>query len=396
MNPTEFDRLIQTQANQALSVPSTPAYVYSEAALRAMSQQAALIAERAGCELLYTLKACALVPVLETLSSHVHGFAASSVFEARIADSVRRSGQSLHCYSPAYSPDDIESTLALADYMSLNSTFQFDVASALKSGTTSLGVRLNPELSFVPDPRYDPSRPGSKLGVPLSGLEKIVRMPDGLEGVHIHNNCESNDLSQLAQSSEAVSDTLKRIDNLRWVNLGGGYYLGPEMDTSPLEQVVGRLRSDYCVKVFIEPGTALVQQAGFLVAEALDVFPNDGTDIVVLDTSTSHMPEVFEYQYTPAVIRPEADEGNPTRLAGRTCLAGDIFGDYDFQDPVRTGERIAIVDAGAYSHSRAVPFNGIPIPSVYILREDGTFDLVSNYGYDDFTSRNGAIPIAAY
>ena len=205
MNSTEFDRLTQTQANQALSVPSAPAYVYSESVLRELARQAALIAERAGCELLYTLKACALVPVLETLSPCVQGFAASSVFEARIADSVRYPGQSLHCYSPAYSPDDAESTLALADYMSLNSTIQFDLASALNSGTTSLGLRLNPELSFVPDPRYDPARPGSKLGVPLSGLEKVARLPGGLEGVHIHNNCESDDLSQLAQSSQALS-----------------------------------------------------------------------------------------------------------------------------------------------------------------------------------------------
>ena len=396
MDAEEFDSLIHTQANQALSVPSTPAYVYSEPVLRALARQAAIIAERAGCELLYTLKACALVPVLEMLADHVQGFAASSVFEARIADSVRRSGQSLHCYSPAYSTDDVESTLAIADYMSLNSTFQFDLASALNSGTTSLGLRINPELSFVADPRYDPSRPGSKLGVPLSSIERITRLPDGLEGAHIHNNCESDDLSQLAQSSEALVDTLKRIADLRWVNLGGGYYLGPQTVISPLEQVVSRLRSDYGVKVFIEPGTALVQQAGFLVTEALDVFSNDGADIVVLDTSTSHMPEVFEYQYTPAVSRPEADEGIPTRLAGRTCLAGDIFGDYDFQDPVRIGERIAIMDAGAYSHSRAVPFNGIPIPSVYMLREDESFDLVSSYAYNDFASRNGAVPIAAY
>lgn len=396
MNAAQFDRLMHSQANQALSVPSAPAYVYSETVLRALARQAALISERAGSELLYTLKACALAPVLETLGDHVHGFAASSVFEARLADGARRSGQSLHCYSPAYSPDDAESTLALADYMSLNSIFQFDLASALNSGTTSLGLRINPELSFAPDPRYDPARPGSKLGVPLSGLENVARLPGGLEGVHIHNNCESDDLSQLAQSSQALSNTLKRIDNLRWLNLGGGYYLGPEMDTSPLEQVVSRLRSDYGVKVFIEPGTALAQQAGFLVTEALDVFTNDGTEIVVLDTSTSHMPEVFEYQYTPAVSRPEADEGNLARLVGRSCLAGDIFGDYHFQDPVRIGDRIAIMEAGAYSHSRAVPFNGIPIPGVYILREDGTFDLVSDYGYDDFASRNGAMPIAAY
>lgn len=387
---------MQTQASQALSVPSTPAYVYSETVLRVLARQAALVAERAGCELLYTLKACALVPVLETLADHVHGFAASSVFEARIADSARRPGQSLHCYSPAYSAADMESTLSLADYLSLNSFTQFALAASMTNGTASLGLRINPELSFVPDSRYDPSRPGSKLGVPLSDLVNVLRMPDGLEGVHIHNNCESDDLAQLAQSAEALMETLRRVDDLRWINLGGGYYLGPGTNPEPMCQVVGRLRSDLGVKVFIEPGTALVQQAGFLVTEALDVFSNDGTDIVVLDTSISHMPEVFEYQYTPAVSRPEADEGNPTRLAGRTCLAGDIFGDYDFQNPVRIGERMAIMDAGAYSHSRAVPFNGIPIPSVYIFREDGTFDLVSNYGCDDFASRNGAIPIAAY
>ena len=396
MDATEFENLMHTQANQALDVPATPAYVYSETVLRALARQASLIAERAGCELLYTLKACALVPVLETLSPYVQGFSASSVFEARIADSVRRSGQSLHCYSPAYSAADMESSLSLADCLSLNSLTQLALAASMNTGTASLGLRLNPELSFVSDPRYDPSRPGSKLGVPLSGLEKIARTGGGLEGVHIHNNCESDDLTQLARSVEALSDILEDDAGLRWVNLGGGYYLGPETVTSPLEQVVDRLRSDYGVRVFIEPGTALAQQAGFLVTEALDVFTNDGTNIVILDTSTSHMPEVFEYQYTPAVSLPEADEGNPTRLAGRTCLAGDIFGDYDFQAPVRIGERIAIMDAGSYSHSRAVPFNGIPIPSVYMLREDGTFDPVSSYGYDDFAIRNGAMTIAAY
>ena len=396
MDIAEFDRLIQTQANQALGVPSVPAYVYSESVLRALARRAALIVERSGCELLYTLKACALVPVLETLAPFVHGFAASSVFEARIADGARRSGQSLHCYSPAYSATDIESTLALADYLSLNSLTQFALATSLNTESASLGLRINPELSFVPDARYDPSRPGSKLGAPLSGLEKIARMPESIEGAHIHNNCESDDLSQLAQSADALTDTLKRIDNLRWVNLGGGYYLGPETDTSPLEQVVGRLRSDYGAKVFIEPGTALVQQAGFLVSEALDVFSNDDADIVVMDTSTSHIPEVFEYQYTPEVGRPEIDGGQLTNLVGRSCLAGDIFGEYEFSNPVRAGERIAIMNAGAYSHSRAVPFNGIPIPDVYILREDGSFDMAAGYGYDDFAGRNGVTTIAAY
>ena len=396
MDTKEFDRLIDSQAGLALNVPSTPAYVYSESILQTLARQAASIAARAECELLYTLKACAIVPALEILAPLVHGFAASSTYEARLAASVSDSSHTLHCYSPAYSASDIESTLSLADYLSLNSLTQLERASGLNTGSASLGLRVNPELSFVPDPRYDPSRPGSKLGVPLSDLRSVTHMPNAIEGLHIHNNCESEDLSQLARSAEALVGTLRRCDNLSWVNLGGGYYLGPEADTAPLEQVARMLRAELGAKLFVEPGTALVQQAGFLVTEALDVFSINDRHIAVLDTSTSHIPEVFEYQYTPEVSRPMRDCGIPTTLVGRSCLAGDIIGEYKLADPVRVGDRITLKNTGSYSHSRAVPFNGIPIPSVYILRGDGAFDLAATYDYDDFAARNGAIPIAAY
>lgn len=396
MDATDFDRLIDNQANQALNVPSSPAYVYSESILRSLARKAASIAARAECELLYALKACAIAPVLEILAPFVHGFAASSVFEARLAASVISSRHSLHCYSPAYSASDIESTLTLADYLSLNSLTQLELAASMNTGPASLGLRVNPELSFVTDPRYDPSRPGSKLGAPLSNLRNIPRMPYAIEGLHIHNNCESDDLSQLARSAEALVGVLKRCHNLRWVNLGGGYYLGPETDTAPLERVARTLRAEFGARLFIEPGTALVQQAGFLVSEVLDVFPINDKQIAALDTSTSHIPEVFEYQYTPEVSRPERDGGTPTTLVGRSCLAGDIIGEYSFADPVRIGDRIALKNSGSYSHSRAVPFNGIPIPSVYILREDGAFDPATTYDYDAFAARNGAMPIAAY
>ena len=396
MDAKEFDRLTDDQANVALNVPSTPAYVYSESILRVLAGQAASIAADADCELLYSLKACALVPVLETIAPLVHGFAASSIFEARIAAEVADSRHSLHCYSPAYSPADMESSLDIADYISLNSLTQYHQADSLNTGSASLGLRVNPELSFVADPRYDPSRPGSKLGVPLSDLQSVNPMPDSIEGLHIHNNCESDDLSQLSWSAETLLDVLRRVESPRWVNLGGGYYLGHETDSSSLEQIVRRFHSEFGTRLFIEPGTALVQQAGFLVSETLDVFSNYGKDIAVLDTSTSHVPEVFEYQYAPEVNRQECDDGIPTMLVGRSCLAGDILGEYNFDEPVGIGDRVALKNAGSYSHSRAVPFNGIPIPSVYMLRRDGSFDLVTAYNYDDFAARNGAIPIAAY
>ena len=396
MDTKEFDRLIDSQAKQALNVPGTPAYVYSESVLLTLARQAALIAAQADCELLYTLKACAIAPVLEIIAPAVRGFAASSVFEARLAASVSDPCHTLHCYSPAYSAADIESTLSFADYLSLNSLTQLDLAASLNTGSASLGLRINPELSFVPDPRYDPSRPGSKLGAPLSDLVNVPRMPDAIEGLHIHNNCESEDLDQLARSAESLVGTLRRTDNLRWVNLGGGYYLGPDTDSAPLERVTRLLRSEFGARIFIEPGTALAQQAGFLVSEVLDVFSSNDKDIAVLDASTSHIPEVFEYQYNPEVSRPARAGGIRTTLVGRSCLAGDILGEYSLADPIRTGDRVALKNAGSYSHSRAVPFNGIPIPSVYILREDGAFDLAATYDYDDFAARNGAIPIAAY
>ena len=389
-----MDDMLQRESRAALGVPRTPAYVYSERLLRVGARQAVDVASGAGCGLLYTLKACGIAPVLETLAPFLGGFAASSVFEARLASDVMRFGQSLHCYSPAYSRGDMAETLAMADYVSLNSLGQLEMASGLNDGGASIGLRINPEMSFVPDARYDPSRAGSKLGAPLSALTERGVSLDGIEGAHVHNNCESDDLSQLERTADALGGVLGRMDGLRWVNLGGGYYLDSESDAAPLERTVARLRSEFGVSVFVEPGTALVQGAGFLVSEVLDVWDGGGRDVAVLDTSTSHIPEVFEYEYAPETAGAAEGDGYPTLLAGRSCLAGDLLGEHEFGERLRVGDRLALLNAGAYSHSRAAPFNGIPTPFVYMLGEDGTFRLAAGCDYRDFAARNGAAAVA--
>ena len=220
---------MERQATSALSVPTTPAYVYSESLLLAAAERAAEVALYAGCKLLYTLKACALAPVLETLAPWLHGFAGSSVFEVRVAEATARADQSLHCYSPAYPVQDLEAVLSMADYVSLNSWGQLDEASGLNGGRASLGLRINPEMSFASDSRYDPCRPHSKLGVPLSSLvgdTATLRTNPRVDGLLIHSNCESHDLAELAETVEAMSGFLGRMDGLAWFNLGGGYYLG--------------------------------------------------------------------------------------------------------------------------------------------------------------------------
>ena len=394
--------LIQSEARLALGAPVTPAYVYSERGLRAAARAAARVALDAGCRLLYTLKACAVLPVLRTLGERVDGFACSSIYEARLARLAARDGQTAHAYSPAFSDSEMAEALDAADFLSLNSFSQLAKALALASDApapASLGVRVNPEISFADDERYDPCRPHSKLGVPLSGFAALARRSGAAgraEGAHVHSNCESDDLGELARTAEALTPALDALPNLRWVNLGGGYYMDEDTDAEPLARAVARIKAERGAEVFIEPGTALTQRAGFLVARALDVFDGGGLDVAVLDASTSHLPEAFEYGFAPKVVREgdderaAADARSTTILAGKTCLAGDVFGRYRASRPMRAGERVAIMDAGSYAHSRAAPFNGAPIPSVFMLREDGAFDAVSEYTYADFGRRNGA------
>ena len=392
----------------ALRAPATPAYVYSETALRAAALDARKAVDAAGCGLLYTLKACGLWRVMRTLAPYLDGFAASSAFEARAAESVRLPGQTIHCYSPAFGAEEMEEVAFLADYLSLNSVAQLAMATAIGGGA-SLGLRINPGVSLVAERRYDPCRPHSKLGASLDDLAGLAQgAPSGVEGIHIHNNCESDDLTELADTFDVIAPALRMLrgssiwGGLRWANLGGGYYFGPGTDAEPLARVAGSMRTEFGAETFVEPGTSLVQGAGMLVTEVLDVIESDGKDVAILDASTSHMPEVFEYGFTPSVYIgtwADSETGNRTDgrvaiLAGRSCLAGDVFGEYRLADRPRPGDRVAILDAGSYSHARAAAFNGIPIPSAYLMRADGTFELMSEYGYDEFAARNGVKSLA--
>ena len=84
----------------------------------------------------------------------------------------------------------------------------------------------------------------------------------------------------------------------------------------------------------------------------------------------------------------EAGEKQYTyRLSSMTCLAGDVIGDYSFEQPIRIGDQLVFEDMAIYSMVKNNTFNGMPLPGIALLKEDGSVEMVREFGYDDFKMR---------
>jgi carboxynorspermidine decarboxylase len=282
----------------------------------------------------------------------------------------------------------------LCDYVALNSLSQWERYRKTLSGKTSVGLRVNPQLSFADDERYDPCREASKLGMPINLLTDVLaKNPsrlDGLKGIHFHTNCDSSTFQPLLETVRLVTQELDSLlKRMEWVNIGGGYLFESESELPYLYEAIALLKSRYNVEVFMEPGAALVRNAGLLVASVIDLFESDDTQIAMLDTSVNHLPEVYEYQYEPDILGDSEEGEYEYLLSGATCLAGDVFGEYGFDEPLEIGSRIVIPKMGAYTLVKAHMFNGVNLPTIYFLTESGELKLRQRFTYQDFLSRLG-------
>ncbi len=348
-------------------------------------EQAVATCEDAGCKLLYAVKAMPFLYLLRQLSSRINGFAISSPFEARFVTDHFPESQ-LHFTSPGVRLDEVPAIRSLCGFVSANSRSQVELFGTRSNWNGSLGIRVNTRVSSVLDSRYDPCRPSSKLGIPVEEVEEVYRSNRyAIEGLHIHTNADSTDFGQLLTNVEVLIDALSGKIPVRWVNLGGGYLFEDAL-VAPLLQAANLVRRTFGAEIFVEPGAGLVRSAGFLVASVLDILCVDGSRIAILDTTVNHMPEVLEFNYQPDVVSQD-DEGEFSYiLAGRTCLAGDIFGSYQFADPLDVGDKVVFEDAGAYSLVKAHRFNGVNLPQVGVLSNDGSYRVTKTFTYSDFES----------
>lgn len=367
---------------------STPYFLVDEKKLVKNLEILKQVSDRTGCKILLAQKAFSMFYAYPLLRKYLAGTTASGLYEAKLGH--ENFGGETHVFSPAYREEEFEELLQYADDVVFNSPGQVrKYAKKAKLAGKSVGLRINPECSTQEGHAiYDPCAPFSRLGTTLENFDESL-LPL-LDGLHFHTLCE--------QGADALEITLKAVEEkfgrylsrMKWLNLGGGHHITREdYDVEALAEMVKRLKETYGLEVYLEPGEAVVLQAGFLVSEVLEVVHN-GMDIAILDTSAAcHMPDVLEMPYRP----PVKDSGLPgekactVRLAGPTCLAGDVIGDYSFDTPLKPGDQVVLEDMALYTMVKTNTFNGMPLPDIVWEGIDGKRKLVKRFGYEDFKNR---------
>ena len=363
----------------------TPSYLVYEELLEKNLKILAEIAEDTGAKVLLAQKCFSMYHYYPLIGRYLSGTTASGIYEARL--SQEEMGKENHVFKPAYEEDEIPRLAAICDHIVFNSFAQWERFGAVACAAgASCGIRINPERSTQEHAIYDPCAPGSRLGVKIADFRADLLA--GLDGLHFHTLCEQG-ADALAATLEAVEEKFgKYLHRMKWLNFGGGHHITREdYDIPLLKKLIRHVQETYDVAVYLEPGEAVALNAGFLVAEVLDV-QADGN--VILNTSAAcHMPDVIEMPYRPPVIGAgEAGEKVHTyTLAGPTCLAGDTIGTYSFDTPLVVGDRVAFGDMAIYTMVKNNTFNGMPLPNIIAVSPTGEWEIVREFGYDDFKMR---------
>ena len=370
----------------------TPCYVIDEKKLKENLEILGDVREKAGCKILLAQKAFSCFYEYPLIGQYLDGTTASGLYEARLGK--EEMGKENHVFAPAYKDADIKELGEICDHIIFNSFAQLRRHKDAVSGK-SLGLRINPECSTQGEHAiYDPCAPGSRLGVTKEVFDcEIAAEPElfeALDGLHFHTLCEQN-ADDLAKTLEAVEEKFGPwLSKIKWLNMGGGHHITrDDYDRELLIKCIRHIRDTYGVEVYLEPGEAIALNAGYLVTEVMDIVEN-GLSVLILDASAAcHMPDVLEMPYRPP-LKDSGVSGEKEftyRLSSCTCLAGDVIGDYSFDREIRIGDKLYFMDMAIYSMVKNNTFNGMPLPDIAVMHEDGECEVIRHFGYEDFKSR---------
>ena len=370
----------------------TPCYVIQEEQLRQNLEILKGVMDRTGCKILLAQKAFSMYEVYPLIAQYLSGTTASGLYEARLGAEEMGIpfGKETHIFSPAYKEEEFDEILTYCDHIVFNSFEQLErFGKRAAEAGKSVGLRINPQYSTqLGHEIYDPCATGSRLGVTIEKFRP--ELLEYVDGLHFHALCE--------QDAQPLHDTLKEVERqfgewlpkMKWLNFGGGHHITREgYDIALLERCICDMKEKYDLEIFLEPGEAVALNAGVLLTKVEEIVENS-IQIAILDTSAAcHMPDVLEMPYRPPLQDGyEAEEKAYTyRLAGPTCLAGDVIGDYSFAEPLKRGDTLTFEDMAIYTMVKNNTFNGMRLPAIVLEDKDGECRVVRQFGYEDFKMR---------
>lgn len=375
--------------NFDISQVPTPCYTIDEDLLENNLKLLAKVQADTGARILLAQKAFSMFSEYPLIGKFLSGTTASSLFEARLG--YEEMGGETHIFALAYTAEDFSELVKICDHIVFNTPQQFLKYKSVIDACgreISCGLRINPEYSEIDTPLYDPCAPNSRMGTRLSELDGFDF--SGISGLHFHTMCEQG-ADVLARTIDVVDEKFGHIlEHMKWINFGGGHHITRKgYDLDVLYECIRRMQQKYGLTVYLEPGEGVVLDTGYLVTSVLDTVKN-GMDIAILDASAAcHMPDVLEMPYRP----PLSGSGEPYekkytyRLAGNTCLAGDVIGDYSFDEPISEGTRLVFGDMALYTMVKNNTFNGINLPSIAAYSQDKGLRVIRRFGYEDFKGR---------
>lgn len=370
----------------------TPCYVIQEEQLRQNLEILKGVMDRTGCKILLAQKAFSMYEVYPLIAQYLSGTTASGLYEAKLGAEEMGIpfGKETHIFSPAYKEEEFEEILTYCDHIVFNSFEQLErFGKRAAEAGKSVGLRINPQYSTLEGHEiYDPCAAGSRLGVTVEKFRP--ELLEYVDGLHFHTLCE--------QDAQPLHDTLKEVERqfgewlpkMKWLNFGGGHHITREgYDIALLERCICEMKEKYDLEIFLEPGEAVALNAGVLLTKVEEIVENS-IQIAILDTSAAcHMPDVLEMPYRPPLQDGyEAEEEEYTyRLAGPTCLAGDVIGDYSFEEPLKRGDTLTFEDMAIYTMVKNNTFNGMRLPAIVLEDKDGECRVVRQFEYEDFKMR---------
>ncbi|MGR5501603.1 carboxynorspermidine decarboxylase [Vibrio sp. DNB22_10_4] len=360
----------------------TPYFMINESKLIDNLEKAKQLKEISGVKLVLALKCFSTWGVFDIIKPYLDGSTSSGPFEVKLGHETF--GGETHAYSVGYTEDDVREVADICDKMIFNSQSQLAAYRHIVEGKASLGLRLNPGVSYAGQDLANPARKYSRLGVQADHIDTSVF--DSIGGVMFHMNCENKDVDAFIALLDAISEQFgEHLNKLDWVSMGGGvFFTWPGYDIAKLGAALKAFSDKHGVQMYLEPGEAIITKTTDLVVTVVDIVENDKKTAIVNSATEAHRLDTLIYD-EPASILEANPEGEHEYVIGScSCLAGDQFCVANFDEPLKVGQQLHIMDSAGYTMVKLNWFNGLKMPSIYCERSSGNIEKLNEFGYEDF------------